>query len=708
MYRFRKLKFILAAFAVLICFGISEVSANLKWSYQTDGHAASPVEDADGTVYAGSHDHHLYAIASDGILKWKYQTGAPIASSPAIGSDGTIYVVSWDRHLHAVSPSGSVKWKHLVGTYASCSSPAIASDGTIYLGSDDRNLYAIRPDGILRWKYGTGRYISASPAVGNDGTVYVGSSDRYLYAVTPDGTLRWKYQMGNEIASSPVVKDDGTIYVGSADAHLYALSSDGTLQWKYQTEGKIYSSPAISSEGVVYVGSYDNYLYALDPDGTLQWKYRTGNRIYSSPAIGPDEAIYVGSDDRKLHVINPDGTPRQQYQTGSYVSSSPAVGDDGTIYVGSDDSKIYAINPSEDQNGEEGITSAGDVAYSEDGLAWLTLVVGATSQTVHITIEKSEGTPSSEEGLTRTGNAYDFNAVNGESEPVPLFDEAVEVGMSYDSEGLGSADVSDLRIAYYDEDTEQWHELASTIDTQLHTVSAMTTHLGQFAIFAPVFNSAPLITSSPEILAYLNDGDYIYDVEAEDAEGDTLSFSLAQSPANMTIDSESGLITWMPAIGEHIVEVRVSDGKSVSEQSFTLSVDPDIISPFKAGEFTVGSGGAVTVDWLYDGGGYMSDLCFFSTKDMETYRSDPLAFAKEAARRCLSGKDCEEECADECGADGACKNACMESCAEGYLVISDVFEGARYDGSLGESHDWNHGPYKGVKSFRMKPGDKFA
>ncbi|MEM2050807.1 MAG: PQQ-binding-like beta-propeller repeat protein, partial [Thermoproteota archaeon] len=45
-------------------------------------------------------------------LKWKYRTGGMILSSPAIGADGTIYFGSDDTHLYALNPDGSLKWKY--------------------------------------------------------------------------------------------------------------------------------------------------------------------------------------------------------------------------------------------------------------------------------------------------------------------------------------------------------------------------------------------------------------------------------------------------------------------------------------------------------------------------------------------------------------------------------------------------------------------
>ncbi len=80
---------------------------------------------------------------------------------------------------------------------------------------------------------------------------------------------------------------------------------------------------------------------------------------------------------------------------------------------------------------------------------------------------------------------------------------------------------------------------------------------------------------------------YQYDAEAEDPDvGDVLTFSLDQSPVGMTIDVDTGLITWdvtATDVGDHDVTVRVEDpGGLFDTQSFTVSVvfqdsDPPVV-----------------------------------------------------------------------------------------------------------------------------------
>jgi outer membrane protein assembly factor BamB len=80
-------------------------NGNLKWSFATEGSAlSSPAVDAAGTIYFGGDDCNLYAVYQDGSLKWSYAAGSSIQSSPAIGADGTVYFGSFDLQLHAIGP----------------------------------------------------------------------------------------------------------------------------------------------------------------------------------------------------------------------------------------------------------------------------------------------------------------------------------------------------------------------------------------------------------------------------------------------------------------------------------------------------------------------------------------------------------------------------------------------------------------------------
>ncbi|MGA1842246.1 MAG: PQQ-binding-like beta-propeller repeat protein [bacterium] len=322
---------------------IAAQNGSLKWEYQTgDDIYSSPVIGADGIIYIGSYDGHIYALNPDSTLKWSFYTIDGIYSTPALGIDGTVYVGSRDGQVYAIDSNGSLKWTYQTGCWVE-SSPAIGDDGTIYVGSYDNKVYALNPDGALKWSFKTLNSVESSPAIGIDGMVYFGSLDHNVYALNPDGTIQWSYPTGGSIYSSPAIGADETIYIGSYDNKVYALNPDGTLKWSYPTGGAIYSTPSIGTNGTIYIGSGDGRVYAFDPEGNLKWSFHTPDWVDSSPVIGADGTIYVGSYDHNLYALNPDGRLRWKYQTGGEVNSSPAIGGDGTVYVGSSDGKIYAF-----------------------------------------------------------------------------------------------------------------------------------------------------------------------------------------------------------------------------------------------------------------------------------------------------------------------------------------------------------------------------
>jgi len=126
-------------------------------------------------------------------------------------------------------------------------------------------------------------------------------------------------------------------------------------------------------------------------------------------------------------------------------------------------------------------------------------------------------------------------------------------------------------------------------------------------------------------------------------------------------------------------------------QSSSSLIDPllgnsfgvNVNSAFDSGVFTVGATGEVSFDFLLDGGAYQGELAIFSLEGMDEFELGSEAFIQEASRRALSDSEL------------------------GHVVISDLTEGARFHGLLGEG-DYNSGIYQGVKAFSMRPGDEFG
>lgn len=104
--------------------------------------------------------------------------------------------------------------------------------------------------------------------------------------------------------------------------------------------------------------------------------------------------------------------------------------------------------------------------------------------------------------------------------------------------------------------------------------------------FSTVDNSPPTVLSDP-IETATEDIQYIYDIEAFDSNDDILTYLLTSYPTEMTINSSSGLVSWLPTnemVGTHPVAVSVSDGNGgFDTQGFMITVKnvndaPTIIS----------------------------------------------------------------------------------------------------------------------------------
>jgi hypothetical protein len=133
-----------------------------------------------------------------------------------------------------------------------------------------------------------------------------------------------------------------------------------------------------------------------------------------------------------------------------------------------------------------------------------------------------------------------------------------------------------------------------------------------------------------------------------------------------------------PLINPKKDKATPNPGKQKKEDENYLNIS------FDSGIFEVGKPGKIDADFLYDGGVHKSELAIFSIEGFEEKHIRSYEeLVKEAASRALSNSEL------------------------GHVIISDKFEGARFDFPLGEKSR-NGGKYLGHKTKKMNPGDKFA
>jgi outer membrane protein assembly factor BamB len=151
-----------------------------QWTAQPSKEAvtSSPSLSPDGAVlYSASQDGQLRAFSTaDGKMAWEYKVGFVDGSSPAVAADGTVYIGSLDSHLYAVNASGALRWKFKADGQVQ-SAPAIGAGGRLYFNSFKGTVYSLdAADGTVQWKGKLNSSSFSSPALGRRG-LYVGATD---------------------------------------------------------------------------------------------------------------------------------------------------------------------------------------------------------------------------------------------------------------------------------------------------------------------------------------------------------------------------------------------------------------------------------------------------------------------------------------------------------------------------------------------------
>src|SRR6478609_8894455 len=195
--------------------------------------------------------------------KWKFKTGAPIATSASVVGT-TAYFGSWDGNEYAINTStGALIWKQSLGLTQDpgCQPPTIGItsaaavvNGVVYVGGGDANWYALdATTGAVLWKIFTGdnsqtgaHYNWASPLIANN-AAYIG------VASNCDNPLVQGHLMKVDLTSHAVVADYNFVPTG-------------------QVGGGVWTSPTLATGTITdYTQTQSQAIVALDA-GTLAYK----------------------------------------------------------------------------------------------------------------------------------------------------------------------------------------------------------------------------------------------------------------------------------------------------------------------------------------------------------------------------------------------------------------------------------------------------
>jgi Ca2+-binding RTX toxin-like protein len=135
-----------------------------------------------------------------------------------------------------------------------------------------------------------------------------------------------------------------------------------------------------------------------------------------------------------------------------------------------------------------------------------------------------------------------------------------------------------------------------------------------------------------------------------------------------------------------LMSQEINPGRDWSQSPVGKEMLQHITRPnFSGGVFDTGENGKVRIDFLYDGGWFnKGELAIFSLDGMEQFKVGSQAFMQEAARRALSNS------------------------TQGYVVVKDSLEGAKFSDKVAWENVFNNGAYQGIKTFQMESRGHFA
>lgn len=301
---------------------------------------SAPAYDPDlDMFFFGSTNYIFYATSALGKQVWSFSTRMPIKGDPVF-ANGIVYFGSYDGHLYALRAKNR---EHLWTFPAPPPEPDDAAAGKASDKKGDKKG-AASPPAPPAPPANVGEFSYEKPFIGG-GVLYASNRDGHLYAIdAKTGTMKWRFGTGVEMTSSPWVQD-GVAYVGSNDKEIHAISTANQKSlWVVKTKGWVNASP-ILHKGVLYCGSDDGKLRAIDPKtGKVKWAYDTGGEIKSRPAFIDDLVfITVGKGHSGLYAIDTKtGKLFWSYRTKGKVESDPSV-DGRMVYITTEGAKFIGF-----------------------------------------------------------------------------------------------------------------------------------------------------------------------------------------------------------------------------------------------------------------------------------------------------------------------------------------------------------------------------
>jgi outer membrane protein assembly factor BamB len=305
------------------------------WSAKAGRRATGRLVVAGETIYAGSVDRKVYAVAlTSGQTQWSTRLGGLITGGVLVSGD-TVYAGSSrpEGKVYALNArTGRRFWRTSTGPVGA---PLALVDGVLVAGTERGEIIGLTPGtGDVRWrrKLGVAR-IAAVP--GDSGTLIVATVDSLFRLSARNGKVVRRAASPGTIVSSWIVHG-GALVAGTTDSLVVAIGRDDLQpRWRASLDAPVLGSPAAAAGDTIYAVSRRGTLYRIvagsgavaAPVAELDW-----------PVTGPvtvvDGLVLLGGADGALRALRPDGGEAWRLQLQWPVEIGPLPLDDGFLAAG--------------------------------------------------------------------------------------------------------------------------------------------------------------------------------------------------------------------------------------------------------------------------------------------------------------------------------------------------------------------------------------
>ena len=358
----------------------SDGSFSNQVTFPFKGDGSRPVIGPNGSIYFTSEKPLdsaktiLYALNSDGSVRWSYEKDKIVPGGLALSPDGQyVYLASTDVKLYvfdAFSGNRIVEAKpHDDKGGLVTTGPVVGADGTIYLQTSGKepeksdlrgNLIALDPtvimNGDTRDEY-IWRYVATSgdllipldfaPVIDVANNLIYITSESKKFAIGVDasnGSQRFLTPLAKRPTAKALVAPDGLLYV-PAEEHLYAMNGNGAILTQMDFAPlKIEQMPTLLDDPNTLYVTAANKLFAVDrTSNTVAWQVSMAAKIVAQPVQDTDGNIVVGSEGEDLVVVRPAGVVTSRLIMDDKITTAAIPLDDSNYLVRVGDKSLVGV-----------------------------------------------------------------------------------------------------------------------------------------------------------------------------------------------------------------------------------------------------------------------------------------------------------------------------------------------------------------------------